>query len=80
MILINTKRMQSEIAKPDIVKRYLNEEEARTIVELSGEIHDFDNKTDSEIEELIRKTKEEDYVLKPNKEGGGNNFFGIKAH
>lgn len=49
MILINSKRMQSEIAKPDIVKRYLNEEEARTIVELSGEIHDFDNKTDSEI-------------------------------
>lgn len=50
------------------------------LVEISGEIHDFDNKSEQEFQELIKKTKEYDYVLKPNREGGGNNFFGQKAH
>lgn len=47
---------------------------------LAGEIHDFDSKTEQEIEDLLQKTKISDYVLKPNREGGGNNFFGEKAY
>lgn len=30
--------------------------------------------------DLLNKIKVADYVLKPNREGGGNNFFGEKAY
>ncbi len=36
MILINSKRMQSEIAKPEVLRRYLNEDEVKMIVGFSG--------------------------------------------
>ena len=46
MELINSKRMQSELAKPEVVRRYLSEEETKIIVGLAGEIYDFDDRTE----------------------------------
>ena len=44
---------------------------------MNKNIWDFDDCDN--IEEIIEKTKEEDYVLKPNREGGGHNYFGSEV-
>jgi len=76
--LINLKRMQIELSKPFIIRQFLNEEEARSLETSLIESWDFDTMRDVDYDILVNIIKEnkEDYVLKPNKEGGDNNIFG----
>ena len=60
------------------MRKYIPEEEAQIIVELSGSIFDFDSY--EKVEEIMNAIPKEDYVLKPNREGGGSNFFGEQAY
>ena len=74
MQLINFKRMQVELSKLEVLKRYLNEDEAILLKELSGELYDFENEV--EFEKLQKLANTNNYVLKSYREGGGNNYFG----
>ena len=55
----------------------MSDEDAQLIYEVGGYIKDFDG--DLNLEEILKNMKEEPFVLKPNREGGGSNFFGEKA-
>jgi hypothetical protein len=67
MILVNSKRVQSELAKKPVLLRYLSEDEANKVLAVSGSISDFDDKTDQEVLDIIEDTAKNDYVLKPNR-------------
>lgn len=80
MLIVNSKRMQAEIAKPAILSKFLEPAYVSELIDLSGEIYEFDSTSPEGMEVLLSKMKEENYVLKPNREGGGNNFFGQDAY
>jgi len=77
MQLVNFKRMQVELSKIDVLRKFLNEQDAVLLKELSGELYDFEN--EAEIEKLQKLASSNNYVLKTNREGGGNNYFGEEA-
>ena len=81
MELINQKRMQTELSKPEVLKRFLTEEEVTEIHKVFVKEWDFDNISEEDYQKLLTMVKEkpQDYLIKPNAEGGGNNFFGIDA-
>ncbi len=77
--LMNQKRMQVELCKPENYKKYLDKEEDIKLLESSFvEMIDFDGKALEEYKTIVEHVSEhpEKYILKPNAEGGGNNLFG----
>jgi glutathione synthase len=73
--------MQAELTKPEVLRRYISDEEAKELESTYVKIWEFDTMTEEGYKELIDliKQKPEAYMLKPNLEGGGNNFFGQDA-
>ena len=74
MQLVNFKRMQVELSKIEVLKKFLDEPEALLLKEICGELYDFESEAD--IIKLKKMASYNDYVLKSNREGGGNNYFG----
>lgn len=74
MQLINMKRAQVELDKPETLKKYLKKEDIELISSFKTSVCDFDNEENYNWATGI--TSFDDYVLKPNKEGGGNNIYG----
>ena len=81
MELINQKRMQTQFSKIDVLRKYLPEESALEVQKCFVKEWDFDGISQENYEKIVNmiKDKPEDYILKPNAEGGGNNFFGKDA-
>lgn len=76
--LANLKRVQTELGKNDVLRRYATEEEAEQLNQTRVREWDFDSISEGQLKELIALVEQapNEYLLKPNKEGGGNNFFG----
>ncbi|GKV20594.1 hypothetical protein SLEP1_g30693 [Rubroshorea leprosula] len=71
--LAGTKKIQQELAKPNVLERFLeNKEDIAKVRECFAGLWSLD---DSEI---IRKAIEQPelFVIKPQREGGGNNIYG----
>ncbi|MED6169260.1 Glutathione synthetase [Stylosanthes scabra] len=71
--LVGTKKIQQELAKPNVLERFLeNKDDIAKLRECFAGLWSLD---DSDI---VRKAVErpELYVMKPQREGGGNNIYG----
>lgn len=83
-LLVNTKLVQSALSKPKHLARFFDPTSpnyARLMSTFAKQYvlsPDSDISSKQEIEDVIRDCLQnpENYVLKPQREGGGNNYFG----
>ncbi|EEE52438.1 hypothetical protein OsJ_34582 [Oryza sativa Japonica Group] len=71
--LVGTKKIQQELAKPNILERFLNnKEDIAKLRKCFAGLWSLDN------EEIVKTAIEKPdlFVLKPQREGGGNNIYG----
>ncbi|GJN05011.1 hypothetical protein PR202_ga22604 [Eleusine coracana subsp. coracana] len=71
--LVGTKKIQQELAKPNVLERFLdNEEDIAKLRKSFAGLWSLDN------QEIVKSAieKPELFVLKPQREGGGNNIYG----
>ncbi|KAK3119285.1 hypothetical protein QOZ80_9BG0717230 [Eleusine coracana subsp. coracana] len=71
--LVGTKKIQQELAKPNVLERFLdNKEDIAKLRKSFAGLWSLDN------EEIVKSAieKPELFVLKPQREGGGNNIYG----
>ncbi|KAF0888206.1 hypothetical protein E2562_013662 [Oryza meyeriana var. granulata] len=72
--LVGTKKIQQELAKPNVLERFLeNKEEIAKIRKCFAGLWSLDD------EEIVKSAIQnpELFVLKPQREGGGNNIYGL---
>lgn len=72
--LVGTKKIQQELAKPNVLERFLkSEEEIDKVRKCFAGLWSLDD------EDIIKTAveKPELFVLKPQREGGGNNIYGL---
>lgn len=76
--LVNSKRVQTELAKPEVLRRYASQEDADLIMTTRVGEWEFDSISQENLAALTAKVEADPsaYVLKPNLEGGGNNLYG----
>uniref|UniRef100_A0A0V0G652 Glutathione synthetase n=1 Tax=Triatoma dimidiata TaxID=72491 RepID=A0A0V0G652_TRIDM len=75
--LAGTKKVQEVLARPKVLERFMDENKAKRIRNLFTDIFPLDKDEPGGIEaEQLLRTKPEDFVLKPQREGGGNNIYG----
>ncbi|XP_076061731.1 glutathione synthetase-like isoform X2 [Oratosquilla oratoria] len=74
--LAGTKKVQQELAMPGVLERYISEEESKLLSQLFTGLYSLDlhPEGDKAVEMAIEYP--EKYVLKPQREGGGNNIYG----
>ncbi|TVU23941.1 hypothetical protein EJB05_26330, partial [Eragrostis curvula] len=71
--LVGTKKIQQELAKPNVLERFLdNKEDIAKLRKSFAGLWSLDN------EEIVKSAIEKPdlFVLKPQREGGGNNIYG----
>ena len=76
--LAGTKKVQQVLAAPAMLERFLSSEEAaRLRVSFAG-LYDLDDLDSPSTAAIVAKAsaEPENFVLKPQREGGGNNFYG----
>jgi len=83
--LVGSKIIQFVLTKAGVLEKYLTAKECETIRKCfaglwSLDVADYEKKDD--LSKLIATTKEDPdgFVLKPQREGGGNNFYGEDVH
>uniref|UniRef100_R7W2W2 Glutathione synthetase n=1 Tax=Aegilops tauschii TaxID=37682 RepID=R7W2W2_AEGTA len=72
--LVGTKKIQQELAKPNVLERFLeNKEEIAKLRQCFAGLWSLDD------EEVVKSAIENPdlFVLKPQREGGGNNIYGL---
>ncbi|KAF0990693.1 hypothetical protein HZS_1772 [Henneguya salminicola] len=77
--LTGTKKIQQLLFSPDIIQKYLPPKIAEIITDTFTGIYSLDE-SNPQLEELLLKVKSnpKNYVLKPQREGGGNNIYGVE--
>lgn len=73
--LIGTKKMQQIWAMPNVLEKFLSKEQAQILRKCFTEIYSLDDS--NMCQKAIENYK--DYLLKPQREGGGNLIFGEKV-
>jgi len=83
--LVGSKIIQFVLTKKGVLEKYLSAQECETVRKCfaglwSLDIADYE--TEDDLSELIATTKEnpDGFVLKPQREGGGHNFYGEDVH
>lgn len=74
--LAGTKKVQQQLAKPGVLERFVSDaERVRTIREIFTGLYSLDDTAEGNaaIELALRNPAK--YVLKPQREGGGNNVY-----
>ncbi|XP_055615632.1 glutathione synthetase-like isoform X2 [Toxorhynchites rutilus septentrionalis] len=75
--LAGTKKVQQALAKPGILKRFINDEQKiHSISEIFTGLYSLDKHEHGEEAIKLALKNPERYVLKPQREGGGNNVYG----
>lgn len=78
--LVNSKKMQQILAQPEILRRFVEEEEARLLLEAQMVLAGVDQEIEWRGQRAPARqhalSHPEAWVLKPSREGGGNNYFG----
>jgi len=71
--LAGSKKIQQDLARPGVVERFLDTEKSRRIRTSFVGLYSLEENPDI-IEKALQSP--ENFVLKPQREGGGNNFYG----
>ncbi|XP_042237831.1 glutathione synthetase-like isoform X2 [Homarus americanus] len=74
--LAGTKKVQQEIARPGILKKFLPDSEAELVSNLFTGLYTLDLGAEGDAAIRMATEDPERFVLKPQREGGGNNFYG----
>lgn len=77
--LVGTKKVQQELARPGQVERFMSTEESNMLRQSFAGLWSLDSDGADEAQaEVLARVEEtpERFVLKPMREGGGNNFYG----
>ncbi|CAD8124392.1 unnamed protein product [Paramecium sonneborni] len=73
--LVNFKKLQQILLDESQIQKFLTKDESKLISQNYCKIWGFDNEDqDEKLIEMIQKNPH-DYVLKPQREGGGNNYY-----
>nr|CAX69328.1 glutathione synthetase [Schistosoma japonicum] len=83
-MLANTKIIQAALSKPKYLSRFFQPDSASYVNILSTFVHQYTLDEEMEISDATEiqyavndcLLRPDDYVLKPQREGGGNNYFG----
>eukprot|EP00644_Phytophthora_capsici_P008566 jgi/Phyca11/111679/e_gw1.20.35.1 len=75
--LAGTKKVQQVLAQPAVLRRFVSEEEAKELETSFAGLYGLekDSKTIDQVKKMAI-TNPRSYVLKPQREGGGNNLYG----
>lgn len=76
--LAGTKKVQQALAMPGMLKRFLSDDdEIKRVKDIFTGLYSFDKEEGGE--EAVRMALEnpENFVMKPQREGGGNNIYGV---
>ncbi|KAI9913599.1 hypothetical protein PsorP6_005861 [Peronosclerospora sorghi] len=78
--LAGTKKVQQELAQPAVVRRFLSEEEATRLETSFAGLYGLERDLPTiESVKQMAIANPRSYVLKPQREGGGNNLYGDKV-
>ncbi|CRL02585.1 CLUMA_CG015836, isoform C [Clunio marinus] len=76
--LAGTKKVQQALAKPGVLNRFLNDEnEIKQVKEIFTGLYSFDKGEGGDETVKMVLEKPENFVMKPQREGGGNNIYGV---
>ncbi|XP_065084778.1 glutathione synthetase-like isoform X2 [Ochlerotatus camptorhynchus] len=76
--LAGTKKVQQALAKPSILKRFIHEEaKIDSIKDIFTGLYSLDKGEEGAQAVKLAYSNPERYVLKPQREGGGNNVYGV---
>jgi glutathione synthase len=73
--LSGSKKIQQLLTKDDILIKFLESKEAENLKETFCKIYPLDDSTDGKLAKKLAFEKPQDFVLKPQREGGGNNIY-----
>ncbi|KAK4298479.1 hypothetical protein Pmani_029177 [Petrolisthes manimaculis] len=76
--LAGTKKVQQEIARPGVLKRFLTESEAEQVGQLFTGLYTLDRSAEGDKAVQMAMENPDHFVLKPQREGGGNNVYGAE--
>lgn len=76
--LAGTKKVQQALAQPSVLERFINDpEEIKAVGKIFTGLYSLDdNEVGNANYEMALRTPEK-FVLKPQREGGGNNVYGV---
>jgi len=76
--LAGTKKVQQALAQPAVLERFINDpEEIKAVGKIFTGLYSLDdNEAGNASYEMALRTPER-FVLKPQREGGGNNVYGV---
>jgi len=76
--LAGTKKVQQVLAAPAMLARFVNPEQAAVLSSCFAGLHGLDEAGGAAVERVVSAALDspESYVLKPQREGGGNNLYG----
>lgn len=80
--LVGTKKVQQELAGPGQIERFMGEEQGAKLRKSFAGLWSLDvNEQDEEAKAAVKDAilHPENYVVKPQREGGGNNIYGDKV-
>ncbi|CAG9463273.1 unnamed protein product [Pedinophyceae sp. YPF-701] len=79
--LAGTKKVQQDLARPGVLERFLSDQDAGGLRAVFAGQWSFEEFDGAEARGVIAKALEnpDAYVLKPQREGGGNNLYGEDA-
>jgi glutathione synthase len=76
--LAGTKKVQQALAKPGILKRFLSDDkQIESIKEIFTGLYSLDKDEGGDDAVAMALKNPERFVLKPQREGGGNNVYGV---
>ncbi|XP_045126156.1 glutathione synthetase-like isoform X2 [Portunus trituberculatus] len=74
--LAGTKKVQQEIARPGVLNKFLSDSEAKLVSQLFTGLYTLDMSPEGDQAVQMAMDNPERFVLKPQREGGGNNVYG----
>lgn len=75
--LVGTKKVQQVLAEPGVVERFVDDPNAvKRIRKTFAGLYSLDNSPEGDKNAKMAMANPERYVVKPQREGGGNNIFG----
>lgn len=75
--LAGTKKVQQALAQPGMLERFINDpEEIRAIGKIFTGLYSLDDNEDGNTTYEMAINDPDNFVLKPQREGGGNNIYG----
>eukprot|EP00879_Flechtneria_rotunda_P007073 GHRR01007424.1.p1 GENE.GHRR01007424.1~~GHRR01007424.1.p1 ORF type:complete len:423 (+),score=167.79 GHRR01007424.1:184-1269(+) len=76
--LAGSKKIQQDLARPGVIERFMGDEDGHTLQQLFAGLWSLDDPKDPSTAAVIQDAvhNPDRYVLKPQREGGGNNLYG----